>query len=248
MLHRVQGIVLRSTDYGEGNKILSLLTKEMGKISLMARGAKKVKSRHTAVSQLFTYGDFVFFKSGQMGTLNHAEIIEAHHGLREDLMKSAYASYLAELTDRMLGDSEGGAFLFEQLLAALNAIEEGKDAQIIAHIFEMKMFALAGYLPVLSECVSCGNRVGDMAFSAQLGGIVCPLCRHKDARAVPLSEGSLKLLRLFQQVDIRRLGHVDVKDATKIQLKRSMRNYMDTHVGIQWKARSFLDQMEGYGV
>ncbi|MDQ0876910.1 DNA repair protein RecO [Paenibacillus sp. V4I3] len=61
MLRSVQGIVLRSMDYGEGNKIISLFTPELGKVGVMARGAKKVKSRHAAVTQLFTYGDFVFF-------------------------------------------------------------------------------------------------------------------------------------------------------------------------------------------
>lgn len=249
MLCSVQGIVLRSMDYGEGNKIISLLTSELGKVSVMARGAKKVKSRHSAVTQLFTYGDFVFFKqSGQMGTLSSAEIIEAHHALREDLHMSAYSSYLAEMADRMLGDEEGSGYLFEQLKAGLTAIEERKDMQIVVHLFEMKMFELAGYLPVTDSCVACGAADRLAAFSPLLGGVLCSRCLHKDAAALAVGEGTLKLLRLFPRTDIRRLGAVAVKPETKEQLKMCMRAYMDTHIGINWKSRGFIEQMEKYGL
>lgn len=246
MLHTVQGIVLRTTDYGEGNKILRLLTREAGKVGVLARGAKKVKSRFGAVSQVFTCGEYVYFKSGGLGTLSSAEIVDAHHGLREDLMKSAYASYVVEMADRMLEDGEGGAALFDQLSAALSAIEDDKDAQIVVHIFEMQMLMMAGYTPVLEECVSCGSRTGPYVFSAQLGGTLCPLCLHKDPRGIELTEGVWKLLRLFTAIDIRRLGTTSVKTETKKVLKECMRAYMDAQIGVAWKARQFLEQMEKY--
>jgi len=236
-------------DYGEGNKIISLFTPELGKVSVMARGAKKMKSRHAAVTQLFTYGDFVFFKQkGQMGTLNSGEIIDAHHLLREDLYMSAYASYLVEMTDKMIGDEEGSTYLFEQVKAGLAAIEEGKDMQIVTHIYEMKMFDLAGYLPVTDVCVSCESDAPITAFSPAMGGILCARCRHKDPVAIPIGEGALKLLKLFPRMDIRRLGVVQVKDETKAQLKKCMRTYMDVHVGVQWKSRGFIEQMEKYNI
>ncbi|RTE07725.1 DNA repair protein RecO [Paenibacillus whitsoniae] len=249
MLQSVQGIVIRTMDHGEGNKIVRLFTPELGKVSVMARGAKKVKSKHAAVTQLFTYGDFVFFKQrGQMGSLNGAEIIEAHHALREDLHKSAYASYLTEMTDRMFGDDEGGHYFFEQLRAGLAAIEEGKDMQIVVHLYEMKMFGLAGYLPVTDSCVSCGGTDGIISFSPTLGGLLCMRCRHKDPSAIAVGEGAQKLLKLFPRMDMRRLGSVQVKEETKQQLKTCMRTYMDTHIGVHWKARGFIEQMEKYNI
>jgi DNA repair protein RecO (recombination protein O) len=249
LLRSVQGIVLRSMDYGEGNKIISLFTPELGKVGVMARGAKKVKSRHAAVTQLFTYGDFVFFKQrGHMGSLNSAEIIEAHHALREDLHMSAHASYLVEMTDRMLGDEEGSTYIFEQLKSGLMAIEEGKDMQIVVHLYEMKMFELAGYLPVTDACVSCGETSGITSFSPAMGGTLCTRCRYKDAAAIPIGEGALKLLKIFPRMDMRRLGAVQVKDETKTQLKACMRAYMDIHIGVQWKSRGFIEQMEKYNI
>jgi DNA repair protein RecO (recombination protein O) len=248
MLYRVEGIVIRSMDYGEGNKIITILTKSYGKMSVMARGAKKVKSRQSAITQLFTYGEFIFYKTGSMGTLNHGEIIEAYHELREDIHKTAYCSYLMELTDRMLGDQDRCEFVFDQLKAALDAMKEDKDPQILIHIYEMKMLGIAGYMPDLQQCVSCGSSDGDMMLSAMLGGILCRRCWNRDPQAIALPETGLKLLRLFQQVDIRRLGKVELKPATKQMLKRCMRQLYDTHVDVKWKSRSFLDQMEKYGI
>ncbi|MCZ8518727.1 MULTISPECIES: DNA repair protein RecO [Paenibacillus] len=248
MQYRVQGIVIRSTDYGEGNKIITLFTREYGKMGVVARGVKKVKSRYGSTVQLFTFGDYSFFKSGGLGTLNHAEIIEAFHKIREDLDKAAHASYLAELTDRMMGDQEGEPFLFDQLKASMQAIQEDKDLQIIGHLYEMKLLMHAGYQPELERCVVCGQASEAAAFSIGLGGMMCERCILRDPQAFRLTPGVYKLLRLFVQMDVRRLGQIDVKPQTKERLKEILRAYFDQHVGVRLKSRDFLDQMDKYGV
>ncbi|CAG7620070.1 DNA repair protein RecO [Paenibacillus allorhizosphaerae] len=248
MQYRVQGIVIRSMDYGEGNKIITLLTREHGKLSVVARGAKKVKSRYGSSVQLFTFGDYLFFKSGQLGTLNHAEIIEPYHKIREELHRAAHASYLAELTDRMLGDQEGQPFIFDQLKGSLTAVQEDKDFAIVDHLFEMKMLMFAGYTPELTQCVVCSEHAEAAAFSVGLGGMLCERCILRDPQAIRISSGILKMLRLFIQADVRRLGQIDVKPQSKELLKQLMRSYMDTHVGLRLKSRDFLDQMDKYGV
>lgn len=248
MLNRAEGLVIRSMDYGEGNKIITVFTKEFGKVSLMVRGAKKLRSRHAAVTQLFTYADFSYFKSSGMGSLNGAEILDAFQPLREELFSSAYASYLAEMCDRMMGDADGSSYIFEQLKGAFQAIQDGKDKAIVAHVFELKMLNFAGYMPVLDACVSCGRGDSDFSFSASMGGTVCSICRAQDTMSIQLSEGALKLLRLLSGLDVRRLGKIDVKDTTKAQLKQALKLYIDHYVGIKWKSRSVLDQLEKYGV
>lgn len=248
MLYRVEGIVIRSMDYGEGNKIITLCTKTNGKVGILVRGAKKVKSRHAAITQLFTYGEFVYFKTGQLGTLNQGEILESHHVLREQLHLTAYASYVAELLDRGLEAGEIGAFLFEQLNACLTALEQGKDPQITTHLFEMKMLQAAGYHPELQTCVSCGRDDSPMLFSSRLGGTLCIHCKNRDPAAIIISEGTLKLLRLFDRMDMRRLGNIAVKPETKAQMKQCMRTFMDIHMGLHLKSQNFLDQMDKYNI
>lgn len=183
-----------------------------------------------------------------MGTLNAGEIIDSHHKLREDLMKGAYAAYIAEMADKLTEENEPNGMLFDQLEAGFKSIEEGKPAAFVSHIIEMKMLALSGYLPELDQCVSCGRTEGDMALSISGGGILCHACRYKDPQALLPGPGTLKLLRLIRQMDLRRLGQVDLKPATEQQLKRCMRGFTDMYFDARWKSRSFLDQMEKYGM
>ncbi|WP_219836310.1 DNA repair protein RecO [Paenibacillus sp. R14(2021)] len=248
MQYRVEGIVIRSMDYGEGNKIITLLTNTHGKIAVIVRGAKKVRSRHGSLSQLFTYGEYLFFRNSGLGTLTHGEIIESHHVLREQLELTAYSSYAAELVDRALQEEDAGSYMFEQLKACLASFAEGKDVMITMQLFEMKILEAAGYGPDFNACVSCGNTVPPMALSARGGGILCSRCRYKDQEALELSDSALKLLRLYRGLDLRRLGNVQVKDDTKKQLKQAMRLLMDMHIGLPLKSRSFLDQLDRYSI
>lgn len=249
MLYRVEGIVIRSMDYGEGNKIITLCTESHGKVGVLARGAKKVKSRHAALTQPFTYGEYVFFRqNGGLGTLNSGEIIESHFSLREDLFLAAYASYVCELLDRTLQDEEVGSFWFTQLKACLDALASGKDPQIVVHLFEMKMLQAAGYGPSFASCIACGRTDESLYVSPRLGGKLCSGCRHQDPAAMKVTPGTYKLLSLFEKMDLRRLGNANVKDGTKQELKTVMRAFMDMQLGLKLKSRNFLDQLDKYEI
>jgi DNA repair protein RecO (recombination protein O) len=247
MLYRVEGLVIRSIDYGESNKIITLLTPAYGKQGIVVRGAKKLKSRYGSLAQLFTYGDYSYYKTGTLGTLNSGEIIESFRELREGLEGPAYASYAAELTDRAINDEEAAAYLFHQLKACQIALAGGKDPQVVLRVYEMKVASSAGYAPVLDECVSCGRQEGPFRFSCSAGGALCFQCTHRDPAALELEETVWKLLRVFLGLDLRRLGNIAVKDSSKRQLQLVLRRWLDTHLNLNLKSRNFLDQWEKYG-
>lgn len=244
MLYRMEGIVIRGTDYGEGNKIITILTPSHGKQGIVVRGARKPKSRYASLAQPFTHGDFSFYKAGQLGTLNSGEIIEPYRELRENIESAAYASYAAELCDRGIGEEDASGFLYLQLKACFQALAEGKDPQIVIRAFEMKIASCAGYAPLLDECAGCGRTGAAFRFSPAAGGALCPACRHRDPAALELSETTWKLLRLFAALDLRRLGQINVKDAYKRELRQAMRKWMDHHLGLKLKSLHFLDQWE----
>ncbi|MCG7407838.1 DNA repair protein RecO [Paenibacillus sp. ACRRX] len=247
MLYRVEGIVIRSMDYGEGNKIITLCTKSHGKTGVLVRGAKKVRSRHAAATQLFTYGEYIYFKGmGHIGTLNGCEILESHHPLREQLHLAAYASYAVELVDRGLQDEEAGGYMFEQLLAYLQALKDGKDEQVLTHLFEMKLCQSVGVAPVLDTCVICGQAEDLVNFGWRLGGAICSRCRVREHAKYMAPVSVLKLMTLFAKTDLRRVGNIAVKPETKAHLRACMRGYMDTHVGVRCKSLNFIEQMEKY--
>ena len=246
MIIKTEGIIIKTLDYGEGNKILTVFTGNYGKISLMARGAKKTKSRLSGVTQLFTHGEFVFYKGTQMGTLNQGEILHRFAEIQKDIQKTAYVAYIVELVDRMVESEQPEPFLYQQLLSSIEQINEGKDNEIVARIFEMKMLKNAGYLPNLYTCSLCGSEKGAFTLSIADGGLVCQ--EHINHPTITIQEGTLKLLRIFDQMDIRRLGDINVKASTKSQLQFILRSFFDEYVGIEFKSRHFLDQMKKYNL
>ncbi|HJV44631.1 MAG TPA: DNA repair protein RecO [Bacillota bacterium] len=244
MLGKSEGIVLRTIDYGEGNKILTILTKELGKIGVMAQGARKTKSRFSALSQPFIYAYFMFHSGSGLATLSQGEIINSFPSIRGDLYQTANAAYILELTDRLLEERKRSKLMYDLLLQSLCYMNEGKDYEVVARIFEVKVLNLFGYKPVFDVCSNCRKGHAPWFFSAREGGILCSGCRTKDPYAFLLGEGLPRLLHLFQTMDMGQLGTISLKESTKEQLKKAMDSFMDEHLGIHLKSRQFLQQLE----
>lgn len=246
MFVKWEGIVIRSVDYGESSKVVTLFTREQGKIGTMARGAKKTKSRLVAVSQLFTHG-YYLCKTGPgtgMPDLSQGEIVESYRDLRQNLEHTAYAAYMAELLDRLTHEREPNPFLFQLLALTFRYIDDGKDAEILCRIFESKMLIVAGIAPRLHACVHCGAEREPYAISVSQGGLLCPVCLPTDSYAIAVTPTTWKLLRLFQLFDLERLGEIEVKPTTRSQLKHVLRSFIDQHLDLRLKSRAFLEQVE----
>ncbi|MDA8352241.1 MAG: DNA repair protein RecO [Firmicutes bacterium] len=243
MLEKVEGIVLRTRDYGESNKVVILFTREQGKLAAMARGAKKPKSRLGGATQPFTMGQYLCFIGSGMATVSQADILESHHPLRFDLILASYASYLTEFLDRMTVEKEPAPALYELLLSTFEMMEDGVDPDILARIFELKVLETAGYRPVLDGCMVCGATDRPVKFSVRQGGFLCLHCADRDPRALSLSPAAARIIKTLQRVTPDRLGNVQVKEETKQQLERALRSFVDEYVDVRLKSRDFLDRV-----
>jgi DNA repair protein RecO (recombination protein O) len=247
MLTKVEGIVIRNSDYGEGNRIVHLFTRELGKIPLMVRGAKKSKSRFAVASQLFAYGEYIFYGSGNMPSLNQTEIYNTYGSIQKDLMRMSYGSYIIEFLFKLTEDRERNPYVFELLKQTLDQLSEGKDVEIITRIFEMKMLSLAGVSPELGGCVSCHTEDQPFRFSVKEGGFTCLQCSAQlDPHSIPVNPATVRLLRLFKAFDLTRLGSIDVKDETRKQLSQVIKRFIDEHIGVRLKTRDFIEQLHKY--
>lgn len=244
MLQKCEGIVIRTTDYGETNKIVTLYTREWGKIGVMARGAKKPNSRLAAITQYFTYGYFLVFGGKGLGTLQQGELIQPYRSIQEDIFLTAYASYIIELTDKSTDERKPNPFLFELLQQTLSYLSEGYDAEILTNIFEMKMLNILGLYPELNECSLCAQKEGPFVFSIREGGLLCNRCMEKDPYHIKISQVTVRLLRLFYYFDLSRLGSISVKQETKQELKKVIDLYYEEYSGLYLKSKKFLEQMD----
>ncbi|WP_226036933.1 DNA repair protein RecO [Aquibacillus saliphilus] len=244
MFEKVEGIILRTQDYGETHKIITLLTKQRGKIGAIARGAKKPKSRMAAISQPFIHGEFLIQMGSGLSTVQQGEVSSSFRPIREDIVKTAYASYIAELTDKLLDQKIPDSYLYQQLLHTFEAIAEDKDAEILAIIYEFKMYRKAGFAPTVNQCVDCGETNGGFSFSVSEGGILCQKCDRFDSHSIPLSNSLVKLLRVFSKVDVARIGNISVKPDNKKLIQQLMEQYYEQYGGYFIKSKKFLKQLD----
>lgn len=244
MLNKFEGIVLKSRSYGESNKIVTLMTREAGKIAAMARGAKKPTSRLAGVTQTFMHGMYIVSRTTGMGTLQQGEHLSSMRHIQTDIMATAYASYIVELVDRLVEEGRPEPFAFEVLLQSLRAIEEEYDPEAIALFVDWKMLPYAGVQPILHQCASCGAVEGEFAFSFSQGGFLCHGCYAVDPYIIRLSPKQLKLIRMFYTVPIEQIGKLELKRETKSFIKKIVTTIYEEQTGIRLKSRSFIEQLE----
>lgn len=246
MLTKCEGIVIRSIDYGETNKIITLYTREFGKIGVMARGAKKPSSRFSAVTQLFHYGTYLFQGSRGLGQLQQAETIESFRSIREDIFLTAYASFIAELLDKGTEERKPSSSLYDLFYLSLRYIDEEYDPEIIMNIVELKMLSVFGFAPELNRCVNCGAQDGTFSFSVREGGLLCHRCDHIDPYKIKISPIVVRLLRVLYYMDLNRLGTISIKEETKLEIRKVLDAYYGEYLGVELKSKRFLKQMNKF--
>ncbi|MCQ6278137.1 DNA repair protein RecO [Bacillus sp. EB600] len=246
MLQKCEGIVIRSTTYGESNKVVTLFTRELGKVGVMARGAKKPNSRLSAITQLFTHGYFLVQIGSGLGSLQQGEMISSLRSIREDIFLTAYSSYIVELTDKSTEDRKTNPYLFELLYQTLHYINEGYDPDVLMNIYELKILNVLGLYPTLNQCSVCGHTDGHFSFSIREGGFLCHRCLNKDPYHLKLSPGAVKLLRIFYYLDLSRLGTISIKEETKAELRKVIWTYYDEYSGLHLKSKKFLDSIKQF--
>ncbi|TGA99636.1 DNA repair protein RecO [Sporolactobacillus shoreae] len=243
---KAEGIIIRTTDYGENNKIVTLYTSEFGKIGLMARGAKKPKSMLSSISHVFFYGLCLFNKGRGLGSLYQAESINPFRLILSDIEKTGYAALIVELTDRLTEDSQPFPGLYRLLRDTLLLIEKGTDAAILASIFAVKMMKVAGIDPEVDHCLRCGNEAGPFKFSLSGGGILCRNCEASDPYALPMTPSVARLLPLFKKIPLNRIGNISVRQETIGEIESIIAAYYERNAGIRLRAWRFIEQLSHF--
>jgi len=247
MIDKAEGLVLRTVVYGESNKIATLLTREFGKLAVMARGAKKPGSRFNAASQPFVRAVYIYPRSRGLGQLKSADVIKSHAHIRQDVVLMAYAMYLLELADKALDERVPQPALYDLFVEGLEAMDDGLDPDVVSFIIELRLLRHLGIAPHLNGCTICGSTEAPFAFSLHHGGLLCRRHRHEDEHAIFMTEAVAKMLYVFSVYDFSRIGTVTVKPETKRLLRQIMDAYMERYSGLRLRSKRVLDQLIDFG-
>lgn len=203
-----RGIVLRETETKEADKILTLLTAERGKLSVIARGARRKGCKFAACAQSLAYSEWTLYQKGSWYYANEGATLELWGGLRSDLGAMALGFYMAELTESVTTEETPAAELLRHLLNGLYALSAlHKPPALVKPAFEMKLLCLAGYEPLADGCAYCGCPDPERPLLDVVQGVLrCRACGVKEsALSQPLCPDSLAALRHIIYGDPKRL-------------------------------------------
>lgn len=243
-LYKDEGVVIRTRNLGEADRIVTLFTRGRGKVEGVARGARRTRSRLLGSTQLLTLGRYLIFKGRSLDTISQAEIARSFSRLREELVLMGYASYLAELVDLAVEPGEPSEELFHSLVAALDQLEAGTGPDLVVRWFDLRLMALLGYRPELDACVCCGGAPQEVRFSYREGGLLCTACAPGDASAVPVRRSTVEFVRRLLVTGADRLAVISPSPAELELMERAIRPYVDFRLPRPPKTVAFLSSIK----
>ena len=195
-LLRAEGIVLHAGDLGEHDRLVALYTRDHGRFSAVARGARRIRSRFSGALELFTWGDAVGFEREGRGLvrLDHFDIREPFRRLRDDLECLGQGARMIEAVARLTAERDAQPLCFALLLRGLRALEAGASPARVQLAFALRLLDLLGHRPRLDRC---GRPVGTegVLFDATEGYVVCERCRGAGASLAPPVAAALRGLQ-----------------------------------------------------
>ena len=249
---RTPAIVLRSRPHGESDKIVTFLTKNCGKVTGIAKGAKRSQRRFVNVLESFTHIQLRFRPSHTDGLafIFGCDLLQSFRGPSRDLQGFAIASYVSELVDVMVTGQEVGQEIYLLLLKSLQTLEEVPNLSLtFLPTFELLLLAHTGYAPHLTDCRQCGcdaqKDESPWVFSPSLGGLLCPRCRDRGAAVVALSRETLYFLAAAKHRDMAAVLSTVASLRVAKELRALAGSMLSRHLPRPLKSRAFLEQARG---
>jgi len=248
-LYSTNAIVTHRTNFGETDRLVTLYTRERGKISTIAKGARKPISRLSGATELLTYGRFQLATGKNLDVITQIEVKESFPRIRADLRKTAYSTYLAELIDKVVEERDPNPDAFDLLLSALYLMERPNDPEKIARMFDLKLMKLVGYEPTLDRCITPQKGLkplpkGGLHFSPELGGVVCRQYGPLPEDAFSVSREALSTMTTLMAADAPEIERMEIPRKTLDEISRVTRWFIRYRVERELKSLDFIQALK----
>jgi len=242
-LYRVSAIVIRQRDLGETDRIVTLLTRERGKLSAVGKGVRRPRSKLAGGLQLFCHAQVQLAAGRSLEVVTQVAPANVFYHLREDMTRLGHASYACELVDALTEEAAPDPEVFGLTLEALSALDGEGDPRTVVRALELKLLTHLGYGPEMETCVACGVEAegAEIGFSTAEGGVLCGRCRRAHG-AAPLGAGVLRAMRDLLSFPVAELAGRRLSAAPAEELERIMRAYVDYRVERPLRSAPFLSR------
>jgi len=230
--YRTQGFVLKKTDLREADRVFDIYTKDFGKLEILGKAIRKIKSKLKSGADLFYLSEVEFIQGRSYKTLTDAITIEKFKNLRNDLEKLKVAYQIAEVADSLIKGQEKDEQIFSLLNEVLNKLNDCSlffvHCSLIYYYFLWNLLSILGYRINLYDCVICRKNLIPLKlyFSSEEGGIICAACFDKANERIDISLEVIKILRLLFKKDWNILQRLKIQDSHKKELEIISENYL----------------------
>ncbi|MPM96035.1 DNA repair protein RecO [bioreactor metagenome] len=226
--------------------MLTLFTREAGKLRAIAKGVRKMQSRKAGHLEPFTQVTLMLAQGHDLWIVTQAEATELFQPLRENLTLIGYAGYVVELLDRFTYEEGQNWQLYQLLVETLGRLASEPDPFVPIHYYEMRMLDLMGFRPMLFDCASCGKPIQpeDQYFSAERGGVLCPDCGLMVNVVRPISMDALRYLRHFQRSSYSEAKRANPGQDTRDEVEAILNYYLTYLLERNLNSPEFIRQVK----
>lgn len=217
---KTKGIVTKIVNYSDNDKILTIITMDLGKIQVFYKGAQKSKSATLASTEFLAFSEFVLYEGrGEMYNLSSADIIEVFYNLRVDLDKLSYATTISQMMNDVCVEGELSYKKIQLFLNTLYVLSEtDKDLNFVFSVFRIRLLALLGFVPRLATCTNCNRsgaqrapqEINEKYFSIKDNGLKCEVCARLDKGAIKMSEVTYTSLIYILSADAKKIFSFEI--------------------------------------
>ncbi len=247
---KLLGVVLRTVDYGEADRVVTLLTRERGKISAFARGARASRRRFGGALEPFTLLRIEARerRGADLLSLDSVAVVRGFGGIRADLARIACAGYACDLARELVRDSEPHPELLALLVDYLGRLDEGPARPTVLRAYELGALRAGGLMPRFSACVHCGAPLGDApgrhAFDPAEGGALCERCEGRASPAAPrVASGTARSLARLQAGGLSMAEAEPLSSSAATEARQALSCFIEHHLGGRLPSRKFLDEV-----
>ncbi|MFR0586450.1 DNA repair protein RecO [Lactobacillus porci] len=243
-LLEVHGIIYKRQKYQEADLLAKILTKELGPVTVILKGALRPKSKLASVALPFTEGSFTILtkRRGISQFRTYKDLVQ-HDELFGNLLVNAYASFIFDLLDHAAVEYQPVGKYYQLVLTAFHRLLAGQDAEILTQIVQLQLLEAYGVKPELSCCLVCGKVQGTFDYSISLGGVVCS-DHFSRVQRMHLAPKTVALLRTLGLVPIDRLGSIQIDDQLKEQSRQAIDLIYQETVDLNLRTKKFLDELK----
>jgi len=225
---KTKGVILKRKNFGEADRILTVYTEKLGKVSVIAKGSRKALSKLAGHIEAFYLSNLMLAEGKNLYTLTSAEIVKNYPNLRNNLETANQAFYVMEIIDKLTEESNPSKEIFLLLVDTLKNMDSNCISCITGFCL-LKMLVYLGHKPELSNCVKCGKKLKDETnyFSALLGGIICQNCRQNDFEARKISVSSIKIMRVIVEGNYDNIKKIIIASEHEKELEKILRFFAE---------------------